>query len=401
MFESALKAGLPVIGVTTDDPVNFETVLRHLSGSQVTRLTKTNKPKSWGKYLYWTDDQEIVTADLYESLKDADHQLIVILKSAPSSVIFDAGIMPTPEPLMRELLKEVVGEEWVEELYPAMKGLSLKAAQEILLFTQARTGNTSVSEIRRSRAMVSGMQAGLTTEDTSFDFYLWPPRLRKWMDVNKEYFAGDVHPKLIPRGVMVEGAPGTGKSMAAKAIARELKLPLYRVDIASALDKYIGESERKLNAILSLVDREAPCVVLVDEVEKVFKSGADGAVISRLMSQLLWWLSEHPTRVYVVMTTNDRSGIPPELYRTGRLDLVLTISKLTWTEAKVFAKKVFVSVLKKEPTSEQNQTIWSAMEAMVPNGAYVDGGPVLAHAEVAELIYEQIKLFKWDLTKPT
>lgn len=89
----------------------------------------------------------------------------------------------------------------------------------------------------------------------------------------------------------------------------------------------------------------APCVVLIDEVEKVFQSGEDGGVTSRILSQLLWWLAEHRTRVLTVMTTNDYAAIPPELYRPGRLDKVMFLPKLPLGLARHFPVAVFKSML--------------------------------------------------------
>ena len=125
----------------------------------------------------------------------------------------------------------------------------------------------------------------------------------------------------------------TGKTSAAKYIAGSMGIPLYRLDVATSLNKYIGESEIRMMKILRQLEEYAPCVVLLDEVEKVFVSDSDSGVVQRMMSQLLWWLSEHRSQVLTIMTTNNRKAIPPELFREGRINDVMEIPPMNSSQA--------------------------------------------------------------------
>ena len=107
-------------------------------------------------------------------------------------------------------------------------------------------------------------------------------------------------------------------------MAEAWNLPLYRMDVGALREKYVGESEKRLEAALGQIEREAPAVLLVDEVEKGFNSDSnDSGVQLQLLSQLLWWMEEHRSKVLTIMTTNDETAIPPELVRPGRIDSVM------------------------------------------------------------------------------
>jgi hypothetical protein len=399
LFDLAFKARLPIIGVQTDDTANFDKVLAfYAAPKKVASLAE--KHKTLGPYLYWTDDEDLVTTDTYEEFRAAGLSLIVLNfdTSRKNPLIFDGGILPTPDPLVRYLLSDMLGEEWVEPIIPGLRGLSLKSIREVLLLTQARVNGITLAEIRRTRSSLVGGATGLYLEDSSYDFYQWPEHLRAWLELNKSYFHKETHHKLVPRGLMFNGPPGVGKSMAAKAIANTFGVPLYRFDISSTLDKYIGVSEGRVQNVLDLVNREAPCVLLLDEVEKIFQGKEDSGVINRLLSKLLWWLAEHQSRVFTVMTTNDKSSIPPELYRTGRIDKVMPISKLTFNESRKFAAQVFESILEMKPALGQVPTITKALQSIAPADYHPDF-PLLAHADVTEVVVNEIKKHGWDVPK--
>lgn len=132
-----------------------------------------------------------------------------------------------------------------------------------------------------------------------------------------------LHP---PKGVLLCGVPGCGKSLSAKAIAYQWQLPLYRLDIASVMGMYVGESESNLREALAAADRVAPCVLWVDEIEKGLASGSgDSAVTKRLIGQFLFWLQESTSKVFMVATANDVTTLPPELLRKGRFDEIFFV----------------------------------------------------------------------------
>lgn len=128
----------------------------------------------------------------------------------------------------------------------------------------------------------------------------------------------------IPKGIMIIGMPGCGKSLTAKATASLFQIPLVRLDVGRLFGKYVGESEKNMRKALKLAEAVSPCVLWVDEIEKAFAGiGGDGGgneVTTRLFGQFLTWLQEKENTVFIVATANDVSKMPPEFLRKGRFD---------------------------------------------------------------------------------
>jgi SpoVK/Ycf46/Vps4 family AAA+-type ATPase len=147
--------------------------------------------------------------------------------------------------------------------------------------------------------------------------------LRSWLRRKHQIMVADLRGTELrpPRGVLLVGVPGCGKSLSAKAIAAEWRLPLYRLDLAAMLGQYVGQSENRLREALDTADRVAPCVVWIDEIEKGLAGQNDSTGVGRRMvGQFLFWLQESRSRVFVVATSNDVRSLPPELLRKGRFD---------------------------------------------------------------------------------
>lgn len=143
---------------------------------------------------------------------------------------------------------------------------------------------------------------------------------KRWLRQRQDAFARTSAGES-PRGVMLVGVQGAGKSLAAKAVAGLWGLPLLRLDFASLYNKYIGETEKNLREALAMADAMQPCVLWVDEIEKgLAPDGADHGVGRRILGTLLTWMAERRSRVFLVATSNDVSQLPPELIRKGRLD---------------------------------------------------------------------------------
>jgi SpoVK/Ycf46/Vps4 family AAA+-type ATPase len=126
-----------------------------------------------------------------------------------------------------------------------------------------------------------------------------------------------------PRGVLLLGVQGCGKSLLARSVAAEWQLPLVRLDPATLYDKFIGETEKNLRRALATVEAMAPVVLWIDEIEKGFAGGGgeeDGGTSVRLLGSFLTWFQEREPGVFVVATANNVSALPPELLRKGRFD---------------------------------------------------------------------------------
>jgi hypothetical protein len=153
--------------------------------------------------------------------------------------------------------------------------------------------------------------------------------LRRWLDDRRPMLTMDLRDRDLrpPRGVLLVGVPGCGKSLSAKAVASRWELPLYRLDLASILGMYVGQSEGRLREALATADTVAPCVLWIDEIEKgLAGAGTDSTgITTRLVGQFLYWLQESPARVFVVATANDVRALPQELLRRGRFDAMFFV----------------------------------------------------------------------------
>ncbi len=156
-------------------------------------------------------------------------------------------------------------------------------------------------------------------------------RLKKWIATRKVGFFPRPGEKPLepPKGILLLGVQGCGKSLAAKAVASSWGLPLLSLDAGRLLAPYIGESERNLRDALKRVERIAPCVLWVDEIEKAFVSvrsnESDGGVSKRLLGALLTWMQDRAEKIFLVATANSVDDLPPELIRKGRVDEIFFV----------------------------------------------------------------------------
>lgn len=154
--------------------------------------------------------------------------------------------------------------------------------------------------------------------------------LRKWLNEKKELLTPEKKDILRnkglqpPRGILLVGVPGCGKSLSAKSISANWKLPLYRLDFATVQGSYVGQSEQQLKDALTTAENVSPCILWIDEIEKGLSGantgGGDGGVSTRMVGQFLFWMQECKKQVFVVATANDVSMLPSELLRRGRFD---------------------------------------------------------------------------------
>ena len=165
--------------------------------------------------------------------------------------------------------------------------------------------------------------------------------LKKWLDEKKALFSPEKRDELRakglrpPRGILLVGVPGCGKSLSAKSISANWKLPLYRLDFATVQGSFIGQSEQQLEDALTTAENVSPCILWIDEIEKGLSgagSSNDGGVSTRMVGQFLFWLQECKKQVFVVATANDVSMLPSELLRRGRFDELFFIDLPTADE---------------------------------------------------------------------
>lgn len=186
--------------------------------------------------------------------------------------------------------------------------------------------------------------------------------LRDWLEEKRKvFFASDSELKSYgletPKGILLAGVPGCGKSYSAKMVAAMWELPLFRFDIGSVYDKWMGESERKMREALDFIDNVSPCVLWVDEIEKALAVSDGGNDTSkRILGQFLFWLQESKSRVFMAATANDITKLPSELFRKGRFSEIFFIDLPTAPERRLaidlYAKKCLHINLRDEQLEE-------------------------------------------------
>lgn len=226
-----------------------------------------------------------------------------------------------------------VEEDVINEIAFSFKGLNEFQIKQILNLAYQDGGNIDKEDkgliLKEKEQFVkkSGMLEIVNYSETIDDIG-GLENLKTWLIRKAKIFANiDKAVKFgadIPKGVMVIGMPGCGKSLTAKATSRLFGIPLVRLDVGRLLGKYVGESEQNMREALKLAEAISPCVLWIDEIEKAFAGvGGEGGgndVTTRLFGQFLTWMQEKENTVFIVATANDISKIPPEFLRKGRFD---------------------------------------------------------------------------------
>lgn len=223
----------------------------------------------------------------------------------------------------------------LDALVGAMSGLTLNQARQALAYaalSDRRLSADDVARILERKAQLiqdGGLLEYYPVQDNAFEIGGFSGFCR-WLDRAQVGFGADARALNLmpPRGVLIVGVQGCGKSLAAKVIARRWKMPLLKLDAGRLLDKFVGESEKNFRHALEMAESMAPVVLWIDEIEKAFAVGspeADGGIGRRLMGSFLTWLQEHRGAVFVAATANDLSALPPELMRKGRFDEIFFV----------------------------------------------------------------------------
>jgi SpoVK/Ycf46/Vps4 family AAA+-type ATPase len=181
----------------------------------------------------------------------------------------------------------------------------------------------------------------------------------------------------FPKGVLLVGVPGCGKSLCAKAVAMEWRLPLLKLDPGRLYNKYMGESERNFRRAMQTAERLAPCVLFIDELEKAFASAGseDGGVSQRVLGTFLSWMQDRDADVFTVATANDVSRLPPEFMRKGRFDEIFFVD-LPNADARRAILSIHLAKRGQDPGSFDTATLVSATDGF--SGAEIEQAIVSA-----------------------
>jgi len=226
----------------------------------------------------------------------------------------------------------------VRQIVRNLRGLSATDARRIarhLIFRDGVLNADDLPELAKLKFELLNKSGHLHYEyDTArFADVAGARRLKRWIEQRKQVFVdGDAPPGLDPpKGVLLLGVQGCGKSLLAKSIAGGFGVPLVRLDFGTLYDKYHGETERNLRAALASTEQLAPCVLWIDEIEKGLAGDAgggdssDGGVSRRVLGYLLTWMAERKSRVFLVATANQVHALPAELLRKGRFDEIFLV----------------------------------------------------------------------------
>ncbi len=222
--------------------------------------------------------------------------------------------------------------ETIKKLVANLKGLSHSEVHRLArgaIVDDGAITEDDIPEVNKAKFKLMDMEGVLSFEYNTekFSNVGGLHRLKHWLEERRPIFFNDEAVKSdIPKGIMLTGVQGAGKSLAAKSIAGYWGLPLLRLDFGALYNKYFGETERNLREALKLAEVMSPCLLWLDEIEKgVGSDEHDSGTSKRVLGTFLTWMAERDARVFVVATSNDMTSLPPELIRKGRLDEIFFV----------------------------------------------------------------------------
>ena len=293
------------------------------------------------KHIRYLKDIALDHDSLNNTVVLVSHRLEVPQELGRSTAKFDLRL-PSDEELMsliraqaKEWAEQHQGEkvrtdnQTLERLIANLRGVSHADARVLVrhaIFKDGAITETDIPEVNRLKFELLGSEGVLRFEYDTEDFsnVAGLHNLKGWLDLRRDAFVKAAQDR--PRGIMLLGVQGGGKSLAAKSVAGFWGLPLLRLDFGTLYNKFFGETERNLRNSLQQAELMAPCVLWMDEIEKGLATGqSDNATSKRVLSTLLTWMAENDKPVFIVATSNDITELPPELVRKGRLDEVFFV----------------------------------------------------------------------------
>lgn len=221
------------------------------------------------------------------------------------------------------------GEELREAVLNAALGLTTIEAENVFALSIVEQGGLDAEVISREKArtLKRGGLVEVIESKPPLEAVGGLENLKRWLGSRRHSFGADAKAFGLPspKGLLIVGIPGTGKSLTAKATAAAFGIPLLRLDMGRVFGGIVGQSEANLRTVIQTAEAVSPCVLWIDEIEKGFSgsgsSGStDGGTTARVLGSFLGWMQEKEKPVFVVATANDVSKLPPEFIRKGRFD---------------------------------------------------------------------------------
>ncbi|MFQ8988038.1 MAG: AAA family ATPase [Intestinibacter sp.] len=272
------------------------------------------------------------------------------------------------EKVIMSFIKEnempAIKDELLEEMAVKFKGLTKYEIENIIALAYAENGELNKTDIslifeqKRQIIKKSGILEMIPLKESINDIG-GLLKLKNWL-IKKSKVFKNLDKALefgvdMPKGVLIVGIPGCGKSLNEKAIANLIEAPLLRMDMGRLMGKYVGESEANMRKAILMAESISPCVLWVDELEKAFagvgSNGGASDIVTRLFGNFLTWMQEKDSPTFVVATANDVTKLPPELLRKGRFDEVFFVGLPNLDDR----KKIFdIHIQKRRPDDKNN-----------------------------------------------
>ncbi|MBN2019778.1 MAG: AAA family ATPase [Sedimentisphaerales bacterium] len=316
-----LSSGEPGLFVLKD----FE---RYLDDAVVLRLFKdfVNKIRN-------TWHTVIIVASTYKLPQDLEPYTAYIIGGYPAEEEISNIIRETVSELYRNnpQIKISLTADEIKKIAKTFNGLSVQQIRNVLSECVLDDNNLDINDLPR----IENCKKKIFDREGVLEFCLSESReniadfdnLKRWLAERKHAFhiAAGLPP---PKGVLMMGVQGCGKSLAIKVVARELNLPLYRLDLTKLYSKYIGQTEENLRKALKIVEKLSPMCLWIDEIEKCFAASdgeIDGGVSQRILGTFLTWMQERLGGCFMAATANNIYMLPPEFLRKGRFDEIFFV----------------------------------------------------------------------------
>ena len=311
--------------------------------------------------------------NLSRTLKTQPKNIIIVSSeiNIPDSLKEIVTLLEFPLPSYSEILEELnrLLSSLQQEIEPpilnniatACQGLSLERIRRVLSKVIAKYGEINDSSpsliLQEKKQIIQQTQLlEFCLNDKNISDLGGLDNFKDWLNLREQAFSQEAikYGLPYPKGLLLVGVQGTGKSIAAKIIAHEWQLPLLRLDFGRLFASLIGQSEQRVRKMIEIAEALSPCVLWVDEIDKAFagaQSSGDSGTTSRVLATFITWLSEKTSPVFVVSTANNIEFIPPEILRKGRFDEMFFLNLPTREEREAIFE---VHLKKYRPDSIEN-----------------------------------------------
>ena len=376
MTQDALMALKNIDRLDFDAIYLFKDLTPHLSNANIARALRDLAQK-----LTSTRSMIVLTGNPVELPPDLDALAVRFEMQLPDEQELRELIRTVIDGLSaRQPVRVDLSRDDAQRIVRALSGLTLNQARQVI--AQAVVDDNCLSAkdiqivIKRKGELLEhgGVLEFFPVESNKFELGGFE-RLKAWLEAAKVGFTPAARDLNLdaPKGILLVGVQGCGKSLAAKFVARQWELPLLKLDAGRLYDKYIGETEKNFRKATVLAESMAPVVLWIDEIEKVFAQGgsgeSDGGLTHRLFGSFLTWLQEKNADVFVVGAANDLMQVPPELLRKGRFDEIFFVDLPTADERqKIF--RIHLTLRKQDPSQFDEAALAKATEGF--SGAEIE-----------------------------